>query len=136
VRLALRPGQAVGGDLALDDADFANHSGVALVGDLGAPSVSLGSDLALSAGQPNPFGREIGFSVTMVRGGDLDVTVLDVSGREVAKLHRGAATAGAHTFRWEGRRDGGDRLPDGIYFIRARGLDVTLARKVILLRDR
>jgi flagellar hook assembly protein FlgD len=62
--------------------------------------------------------------------------VLDVSGREVAKLHRGAATAGAHTFRWEGRRDGGDRLPDGIYFIRARGLDVTLARKVILLRDR
>lgn len=136
VRLALRPGQTVGGDLALDEADFANYSGVALVGDLGVPSVNLGRELALSAGQPNPFGREIGFSVTMVRAGDLDVTVLDVGGREVAHLHRGAASAGAHPFRWDGRRDGGDRLPDGIYFIRARGLDVTLARKVILLRDR
>jgi hypothetical protein len=135
VRLALRPGATVGGDVALDDAQFSDGAGVALIGDLGAPSVNLGGDMALSSGQPNPFGRELGFSVTMVRAGDLDVVVHDVSGREVATIHRGPATAGAHTFRWNGRRDDGGTLPDGMYFVRARALGTVVARKAILLRE-
>jgi FlgD Ig-like domain len=136
LRLALRPGQSLGGEIGLAGADFSNADGVALVGNLGAPSLSLVVDLATSTGQPNPFGREIGFSVTMARAGDLDVTVHDVSGREVASLHRGSAVAGPHTFRWDGTRDDGEPMSDGIYFIRARALDATIARKAILLRER
>jgi flagellar hook capping protein FlgD len=136
LRLLLRAGHQLGGDVALEAAEFSDPHGVALIADLGAPSVSLGGGrVALGLGQPNPFGREVRFAVTLAEAGELQVSIHDLTGRLVTILHRGAATEGGHTFRWDGRDADGSRVPDGVYFYRARAAGVTLSRKVILIRE-
>jgi hypothetical protein len=136
LRLALRAGQEPGGEVAVEAAEFSDPGGVALLADLGMQSVLLGGGgLALGPGQPNPFGRDVRFGVTLARAGDLEVSIHDLTGRLVVTLHRGAATEGGHTFLWDGRDAGGARVPGGVYFYRARSAGQTLARKVILLRE-
>jgi hypothetical protein len=136
LRLTLRAGQQAGGEVALESAEFSDPEGVALIADLGAPGVVLGGGrLALGPGQPNPFGREMHFDVTLAATADLEVSIHDLTGRLVATLHRGAATAGGHTFHWDGRGPDGSPAPDGIYFYRARAAGETLSRKIIVLRE-
>jgi hypothetical protein len=136
LRLSLRAGQEPGGEVAVEAAEFSDPRGVALLADLDGQSVLLGGGgLALGPGQPNPFGRDVRFGVTLAQTGDLEVSIHDLTGRLVATLHRGVATEGGHTFLWDGRGADGARVPDGIYFYRARSAGQTLARKVILLRE-
>jgi hypothetical protein len=136
LRLVLRAGQQPGGEVAVETAEFADPGGVALRADLGVQTVHLGGGgLALGPGQPNPFGREVRFTITLARAGDLEVSVHDLTGRLVTTLHRGTAAAGEHTLRWDGRDANGSGAPDGIYFYRARAEGQTLARKVIMLRE-
>jgi hypothetical protein len=137
LRLGLRAGQRAGGRVTLEAAEFADPLGVALLADLGAPSVILGGGrLALGPGQPNPFADQVEFAVTLAAPADLEVTVHDLTGRLVMTLHRGLAAAGGQMFRWDGRDASGARAPEGVYFYRARGAGETLARKIILLRTR
>lgn len=136
LRLALRTGQRAGGEVAVVAAEFSDPDGVALIADLGAPSVAIGGGLiVLGPGQPNPFGRDVRFGVTLAEAVDLDISIHDLTGRLVTTVHRGPATAGGHTFEWDGRNADGSGAPDGIYFYRARAAGQTVSRKVILLRE-
>jgi hypothetical protein len=136
LRLSLRAGQQPGGEVAVEAAEFSDPAGVALLADVGAQSVILGGGgVALGPGQPNPFGRDVRFGVTLARASDLEVSIHDLTGRLVATLHRGPAAEGGHTFQWDGRDASGSQAPDGIYFYRARAAGQILARKVILLRE-
>jgi hypothetical protein len=136
LRLAPRPGQAGGGEVSLADADIVDASGTTLTAELGAPSVTLeGGSVRLAPARPNPFARSTTFAVTLPKGGDLEVTVHDVSGRTVATLQHGSVTPGAHSFRWDGVRGDGSRAADGIYFVRARVAGEMVSRKVVLLRQ-
>ncbi|MFH1143695.1 MAG: FlgD immunoglobulin-like domain containing protein [Candidatus Eisenbacteria bacterium] len=47
------------------------------------------------------------------------VDVYDVNGRRVVVPVDGPQTAGTHTWRWDGTSDNGQRLPSGIYLVRA-----------------
>lgn len=136
LRLALRAGHQAGGEVALEAAEFSDPDGVALLADLGEPSVVIGGGrVAVGSGQPNPFGREMRFGITLAEPADLEVAIHDLTGRLVTTLHRGATPAGGHTFRWDGRDADGSRVPDGIYFYRVRAAGETHSRKVILIRE-
>lgn len=50
--------------------------------------------------------------------GDARVSVFDVSGRLVAELQSGPQDAGEHLLQWDGRDAGGQRAPQGLYFVR------------------
>ena len=66
--------------------------------------------------------------------GAADVEVFDVSGRRVASLlDVPRATAGTHEALWNGRGEGGERVPAGVYLVRLRALGRTLTRRVALL---
>jgi hypothetical protein len=138
LRLRLRPGQAHGGEVALAEAEFAGRDGVALEVDTGQPSLPLGgfTGIALSPASPNPFRDEVRFAVLLSAPGDLEVTVYDATGRQVAVLHRGAAPAGAFEVRWQGRRDDGSLAGSGVYLLRAAGLGTVATRKVQFLGAR
>jgi len=62
------------------------------------------------------------------------LSIHDASGRRIADLVSGSASAGAHSVVWDGRDDRGARLPPGVYFARLETADVARTRKIHLVR--
>jgi hypothetical protein len=82
---------------------------------------------------PNPFsgGTTIGFR--MDEPGTVSVSIYDAQGRVVRRLLDGTMKAGTHILQWDGRGDGGARLPCGVYFYRLRTGGRTEYRKLLRL---
>jgi len=68
---------------------------------------------------PNPSSGSARFAVRMSRRGSLDLAVVDVAGRQVARLASGPREAGAYAFVWDGADRSGRRAAAGLYFLRA-----------------
>lgn len=75
--------------------------------------------VALRTPWPNPSGGEVRLALEMPRAGAVEASVVDVQGRLVRTLHRGAAPAGRVTLTWDGNDASGRRAAAGLYFVRA-----------------
>jgi len=73
------------------------------------------SGLALAAPYPNPVstGTPASITFTLAEAGPARLTVVDVLGREVARLADGQMAAGEHVMQWEPRA-----LASGVYLLR------------------
>lgn len=80
---------------------------------------------------PNPARGTIRFEFALARG-PARLEVLDLAGRVVVTR---ALPAGAHTFTWNGRRDDGTRVRDGVYFARLRDGAGTVTRRLTWLGE-
>jgi hypothetical protein len=85
--------------------------------------------LALSAPRPNPATARAAVTLTLDRGGPVEVAAYDVRGRRVATLHQGPLPAGTHALSLQG-----PSLPSGTYFIRATTGGRTAVRRITWLR--
>ncbi len=84
---------------------------------------------------PNPF-RELTRVECVVpeRGGRLEITVHDASGRRVRTVASGWVAVGRRVHAWDGRNEGGRRVASGVYFLRG-ALDGRVAhRKLVRVR--
>ena len=97
--------------------DVTSYDGALAVVDTPAAAMP---PLAFGATSPNPFVDQVGLTLTLVRGGTVTVDVLDVAGRHVRTLRRGAAAAGTLRLSWDGRNDRGGVVPPGVYMAEAR----------------
>jgi flagellar hook assembly protein FlgD len=62
-------------------------------------------------------------------GGDVKITLFDVSGRVVRTLPSSGTSPGRHTVTWDS-----SSLPSGIYFYRFETGRITATRKIVLIR--
>lgn len=67
-------------------------------------------------------------------GQRLDLAVFDVVGRRLSTLADGTATAGETEFDWNLRRDDGQLLEAGVYFLRLRVGNQNLTRPIVTVR--
>jgi choice-of-anchor B domain-containing protein len=98
-----------------------------------APRPNSGA-LALSAPAPNPGRGVQRFSLALPRGGALEVSVVDVTGRTVRALRRGWAPAGTLALSWDGRDGDGRAVQAGLYWIRAHGDAGAASAKAVRVR--
>ncbi len=96
-----------------DDADFAD----------------LPSSSVLYPASPNPFNSLVKLSMYLPRADHVSLSVFDVSGREVSKLVDGNVRAGSQSYIWNA-----NCFPAGVYVVRMDVGDVTVMRKVVLVR--
>jgi flagellar hook assembly protein FlgD len=68
------------------------------------------------------------------RAGSVSLDVFDPAGRRVRTLTRGPLPAGRSFVRWDGKLEGGAPAPSGVYFIKLRTGDESLATRVVLVR--
>ncbi len=81
---------------------------------------------------PNPANPGTCLSWSQVEAGSGRLAVHDVAGRRVRTLAVGRFSAGRQTVAWDGRDDGGRRLPAGVYLARLEtGRTVAMARLVM-----
>jgi hypothetical protein len=74
----------------------------------------------LSAGHNGPRAEEVVFRFTLDRDTKVEVSALDIRGRERAVLLRGMRGPGEHVVRWNGTDANGEALPAGMYRILLR----------------
>jgi hypothetical protein len=68
------------------------------------------------------------------RGGVAEVRMIDLAGRQVRTLHRGAMEAGRQVVTWDGRDDGGRNVANGVYFLVSRTGGQESKLKLVVLR--
>jgi hypothetical protein len=88
----------------------------------------------LSGNYPNPFAEQTAFAVELPEAAPVQVTVYDVTGREVATLVERDLQAGVHTVRWDGRSEQGQRLASGVYLVRLQAGTRTATQRITLVR--
>jgi hypothetical protein len=83
---------------------------------------------------PNPTVGACTFDVLLPEGSDVDVTILDVSGRVVRSLAPGTLPAGRQQVAWDGRDRSGAAVPAGLYFASFRTPRGTAVSRVMRMR--
>jgi len=83
--------------------------------------------------QPNPFSHETLLRFVLPDAQEVLLSIADVNGREVSQS-RLAARSGLNTLTWDGTSDTGQRLGNGVYFVRLRTEAGTVTRKVMMQR--
>ncbi len=106
--------------------------------DLGAALVPVGSPptagFSFSPPVPNPASGVQRLSLILPAAGDVEVAVLDLSGRQLCLLHRGFASAGTLPLLWEGRDQRGREVQAGVYWARAKSALGEATRKLVRTR--
>ncbi len=69
---------------------------------------------------PSPFVSTTRISFSLPQSGDADLTIFDVTGRQVRTLYTGALEAGQHDMSWDATNASGERVSSGLYFYRLR----------------
>jgi hypothetical protein len=92
------------------------------------------SDFVLSTNEPNPFSSHTKLAFSLARDTNVTLSVVDVTGRTVQVLHRGAAHAGVTNVEWNGRDTSGNRVASGVYFFRLESESRSTTIKGTLLR--
>ncbi len=110
------------GSVTLDE--LADPTGVAE-----APAVSrLGQNF------PNPFNPKTVIPVSMAKGEDVELAIVDAQGRRVRTLLSGFMAEGHHEIIWDGTDDSGASLASGVYMAQLRGSVTQDGLRLLLLK--
>ncbi|MCD4776502.1 MAG: T9SS type A sorting domain-containing protein [Candidatus Aegiribacteria sp.] len=83
---------------------------------------------------PNPFSSQVTVPFALAEGGQVNISVYDLSGRQINTITSEEFAAGSHSVSWLGRDNRGNTMTSGIYFVRVWTENSTVTRKVILAR--
>jgi hypothetical protein len=92
-------------------------------------SPEVAQEFALRPLYPNPFNPSTTCAFSLRQAGRAQLTVYDISGREVSQLFNSYLTAGVYQVQFEG-----NDLPAGLYFVRLRQNDNVQTRKALLVK--
>lgn len=100
------------------------------------PETPAGESLQLYRPTPNPFEKTMRFAYAIPSARErVDIGIFDVSGRKVRSLVQEDQQVGVYEVAWDGRADGGARVNNGVYFLRASiGTQSRVARVVYLVK--
>ena len=90
----------------------------------------MGLDLRTA---PNPGVGRVLIDYRLPAGGPVVITIVDVSGRQVAKVIDQVMVSGRHSARWDGRTAGGVACAPGVYFCRLASGTRALNLKFVFL---
>ena len=93
----------------------------------------------LLANYPNPFNPETWLPYHLADASDVVITIYDMRGTVVRRLELGHQREGYYTSRaraayWDGRNHIGERVASGVYFYQLEADDMSLLRKMVILK--
>lgn len=89
----------------------------------------------LGQNYPNPFNSATTIRYSVPHDQQIDLSVYDLAGQQIATLVSGLRTTGRYHVRWDAVDDSGRRLASGVYIYRLRLASGTeKSRKLLLLR--
>jgi glucose/arabinose dehydrogenase len=83
---------------------------------------------------PNPAREAVTLRFALPRDGAMRLTVMDVTGRVVARVVDGPGIAGWHLAQWDGRDPEGRPAPAGLYLVKFENAAGVVTTRVVRLR--
>lgn len=83
---------------------------------------------------PNPFNPQTSILYFLDRSKNISISIYNSKGELVRDLFSGNKAHGHHTISWSGVNDSGVRLSSGIYFCIIEMSDVSISKKMIMLK--
>ena len=83
---------------------------------------------------PNPFEENTTISIYIEEDANVEIQVLDLSGRIVKVIAQETLPAGEHNFTWNGNDTYGDAASSGVYFIEYRNGTESKTEKLIRIK--
>ena len=90
---------------------------------------SVPSEHLLLTAYPNPFNNRSVIGFTLESAGYVELSVFDITGREIGSLINGHLSPGKHEAVWNA-----EGIVSGVYFMRLHAGDVTRTRKLLLIK--
>jgi len=84
---------------------------------------------AINSIYPNPFNSTATISFELDKSSHTTLKIMDILGREVARLHDNVLQAGTHTVVWNAQR-----FPSGVYLIKLESMRRVKFTKVLLMK--
>jgi hypothetical protein len=84
--------------------------------------------------QGNPVPGSCGLKLSLQEQLPVELSIHDIQGRLVRRLHEGAMSVGDHDLRWDGLDETGNRATTGAYFVRLRYEETEVSHRLILIR--
>jgi flagellar hook assembly protein FlgD len=69
---------------------------------------------------PNPFHASTNIQFQLKQNSDVQLSILDLTGKELFAVNEGILTAGSHNFSWNGTNSSGKTLPAGTYIVQLK----------------
>lgn len=98
------------------------------------PARNLPTEYALHGNYPNPFNGQTDIAFDLPAAGDVNITVHNLLGQQVATILNETRSAGFHRINWNARSDQGMELTTGLYFLRVNMGGRDYVSKMILAR--
>jgi hypothetical protein len=95
---------------------------------------ALPEDYFLSQNYPNPFNMSTTIEFSLERGAPANLTIYNVLGQEITRWTFSYAPAGTSAVMWNGCDNSGQEVASGIYFYRFETTDLSLTKKMVLLK--
>ena len=112
--------------------------GVCLKGELTAGTapnaVITPGSYSLSQNSPNPFNPSTQIEFRLPSAGDVNLTIFNVLGQEVATLVDNVMEAGVHAVSWEGTDAAGRQVSSGLYFYKFESDGLVQTRRMMMLK--
>ena len=102
-------------------------------------SENIPAETLLLTNYPNPFNPETWIPYHLANDSDVQISIYDINGALVRQLDLGYQRTGYYTNRsraayWDGRNEFGDRIATGIYFYHLQADNMSLLRKMVILK--
>lgn len=97
-------------------------------------SINAAHNFSLHILGPNPFSMNTSIAFAIAKSGNINLTVYDATGRPVKTLVNGIKDIGAHTIKWDGTDNHGNKLPSGTYFVKMKAGGYQTIKNVTILR--
>ncbi len=94
----------------------------------------LPASFVLEQNYPNPFNPQTTIEYTVSRRARVTIDVFNVLGRHVRRLVDETRGSGTYSTIWNGCDDAGQPMASGVYLYRLQAGDVTLLKKMLLLK--
>jgi hypothetical protein len=94
----------------------------------------LPEDISLDQNYPNPFNLSTTITYQINQSCHINLTIYDILGRPITEVVNGEAYIGTHSAIWDGRNNNGDIVSSGVYFYRLTAGDISLVRKMNLIK--
>ena len=85
------------------------------------------------AGRPNPAHRSTSLHFELAADEALELTLFDLTGRQVRSLAKTSFAAGAHDVAWDGLDNAGHPAAAGVYLARLKGPRTTATQHLVLM---